>query len=591
VAIALVVFCAVLLVQGDFWRPALAMLCILTALGAGAGSQFESVQKRFDKAFQNEKAGDERPLYWAAAWQLFERDIPWGVGPGHFDVEFPSVRAWQVQSRPQYAHNDYLNTLCEWGVTGMGLIAAACGLLSWGVFQVWLSLRRPSHDAGSRFSDRTAFILGAAVGLLAVMLQCIVEFDMQIAALAVTAVTLMALLAAQARFATERYWRNPGRLGKILLTAVAAAALGYLSAQGLRKGTETYWLYRANTEPTSTGRAIAFATKAHEAEPMNSETDYLLGAYLLRLSAQDGRTDVDLVKQAMPWFAKAMQLNRFDAYAPVRYGMCLDRLGQTQAATPYFEVGARNDPQNNEIDLQAGRHCIEMGDYAVAKQWLDKAVKVAMTPAAYDEWLMLHDFMNASLKAPTNWWQAELANNDLTATYQSWDLSTNGATAVMSALIYADGQSTWDNVHVGVINSTANALHSNQDVAFESFRFIPNATNWPVYEEYRTKNTTVDSAALGTVTVEVGHWYKFVVAVTNTSGASGNLAAGCALYDYGTNRPTPGDRGMTEGGRNLITFSTASSHAAEDIATNKAVWGIWRADPRQKGHHVLQPPP
>jgi O-antigen ligase len=394
VIIALAVFCAVLLVQQDFWKPALVILCILTALGVGVFSQFESVQKRFDRAFQNDKTNDDRPLYWKAAWQLFERDIPWGIGPGHFDVEFPSVRYWRVQNRPQYAHNDYLNTLCEWGVVGMGLIAAACGLLYWGVFQVWRSLRRPSNDLGSRFSDRTAFVVGATVGLLAVMIHCIVEFNMQIAALAVIAVTLMGLLAAQTRFATERYWRNPGRLGKILLTSVAAAAIGYLSVQERRHGAETYWLHRAGTERTTATRIISYLTKAHEAEPMNRDTDYELGEFLWGLSLRDGRNDLDRVKEAMTWYAKAMQLNRFDAYAPVACGMCLDRLGQPQAATPYFEVAARNDPQNNDIDREEGRHCIELGDFVTARKWLDAAQKWAATDETRAESQKLDYFMN-----------------------------------------------------------------------------------------------------------------------------------------------------------------------------------------------------
>jgi hypothetical protein len=69
--------------------------------------------------------------------------------------------------------------------------------------------------------------------------------------------------------------------------------------------------------------------------------------------------------------------------------------------------------------------------------------------------------------------------------------------------------------------------------------------------------------------VEAGHWYKFVVAVTNTSGASGNVSASCELYDYGTDGLTPS--------ANLITFSTVSSHAAQNIATNTAVWPALRA--------------
>jgi O-antigen ligase len=133
----------VLLAQRDFWKPALVILCILTALAAGPPASSSRCRSDLIRRSKNDKVGDERPFYWAAAWQLFQRDIPWGIGPGHFDVEFPSVRPWRVQepSAP-YAHNDYLNTLCEWGVTGMGLIAAACGLLYWGVFQVW---RKPAQ--------------------------------------------------------------------------------------------------------------------------------------------------------------------------------------------------------------------------------------------------------------------------------------------------------------------------------------------------------------------------------------------------------------------------------------------------------------
>jgi mono/diheme cytochrome c family protein len=167
---------------------------------------------------------------------------------------------------------------------------------------------------------------------------------------------------------------------------------------------------------------------------------------------------------------------------------------------------------------------------------------------------------------------AVFQDNDTTATYESgsWNLSTNGATILVSVLVYADGQSTGDKVQLGVINSTTNGLNSNPGVAFESFRFIPNnGASWSVYEQYRSNNVTVTSGALGTVAVTAGNWYKFVVGMTNTSGATGNLAAGCALFDYGTNGLTPG--------ASLITSSTAVSHTALPIATNKAVWPALRA--------------
>jgi O-antigen ligase len=392
--LALIVFCGVLLAQRDFWRSALAILCVLTALGALAFTQTESLQKRFAHAFNNNKVGNEREFYWSAAWQLAQHDIVWGIGPGQFDVEFPSVRPWQVQSRPHFVHNDYLNTLCEWGVVGIGIIAAACISLFWGVFQVWQALRRPSSDLGSRFSDRTAFVVGATVGLLALMLHCIVDFDMHIAAVAITAVTLMALLAAQSRFATEQYWKNPGRLGKILLTALAAAAIAYLLAQGLRKGRQTYWLGRAKAEQSQPENLIALATKAHEAEPMDWEADYTMGDYLWNLSLLEGPNYLDQAKEAMKWYTQAMQLNRFDAYAPVAYGKCLDRIGNVEAATPYFVMAIQNDPYNCYIAMEAGRQCVELGELAVALRWMKYgALTMDASDVAIEEWQKLERFM------------------------------------------------------------------------------------------------------------------------------------------------------------------------------------------------------
>lgn len=369
-AIALMLFCGILLAQRDFWKPALVMLCVLVALAGLALSQFESAQKRFAEAFKHDKVEDARQFYWQAAWQLAQSSPTWGVGPGHFDLEFPVLRDWKVQGRPQYVHNEYLNTLCEWGFIGMSIVAAVCVLLFWGVFQTWQALRKPSNDMGARFSDRTAFVVGATVGLLSVMLHCIVDFDMHIPGVAVTAITLMALLAAQMRFATEQYWQNPGRIGKILLTAAAVAAIVYLSGQGLRKGRQTYWLWQAKAGQASPERVMAFATKAHQAEPMDWEAVYRTGEYLWRLSLVEGPDYLDRAKQAMKWYSEAMQLDRFDAYAPLACGMCLDRIGQTEEATPFFLTAIRNDPHNTYINLEVARHCIELGELAAARRWM-----------------------------------------------------------------------------------------------------------------------------------------------------------------------------------------------------------------------------
>jgi len=59
------------------------------------------------------------------------------------------------------------------------------------------------------------------------------------------------------------------------------------------------------------------------------------------------------------------------------------------------------------------------------------------------------------------------------------------------------------------------------------------------------------------------------VSLTNTSGATGNYQAGCAIYDYGADGLTPGP--------NIVTFSTFRSNVNQGIARSPMVWPALRA--------------
>ena len=160
-----------------------------------------------------------------------------------------------------------------------------------------------------------------------------------------------------------------------------------------------------------------------------------------------------------------------------------------------------------------------------------------------------------------------LPSTDMTATYKSssWDFSTNGATLIVSVLVKANGITSGDKVQLGIMNSPTNGLNGNAGVAFESFRFLPQATNvWSLHEQYRTGGVTTETV-INTVNITVGHWYKFVVSLTNTSSTCN---AACAIYDYGTDGLTPG--------ANVVTFTTLQTHPAQDITTN-TVWPGLRA--------------
>jgi len=163
-------------------------------------------------------------------------------------------------------------------------------------------------------------------------------------------------------------------------------------------------------------------------------------------------------------------------------------------------------------------------------------------------------------------------STDTTATYNGsgWNFSTNSAVMVVSTLIKANGQISANKVQLGVLNTSANGLNANAGVAFESFRFVPvTATNWSLREQYKPASGSAVETILGTNKVVAGRWYKFVVGLTNNGGTAGNYAAGCALYDYGTDGLTPGT--------NVISFSTIRSNAGQTTITVAPLWPAIRA--------------
>lgn len=89
----------------------------------------------------------------------------------------------------QFTHEDYLQTIVEWGLVGASLVAA---LLGGGV---WTALRRLRDDAKSPSGrpDTPALVLGALAGLFAVLVQALIDFPLQIPANALYACMLLAL--------------------------------------------------------------------------------------------------------------------------------------------------------------------------------------------------------------------------------------------------------------------------------------------------------------------------------------------------------------------------------------------------------------
>ncbi|MEO8426343.1 MAG: O-antigen ligase family protein, partial [Verrucomicrobiota bacterium] len=374
--ITLSVFFALLLSHRDYRKQAIACLAVLLAAGIVFTKKTEKPQERFQNMFVNGKLEDIRFKLWKPAVEIWKENIWFGAGPAHFDFRFRQYRPEEVQMRGDRVHNDYLNTLTDWGIIGFVLVGSAFVLLGKGLVKTWKFVQRSSNDFAIKKSNKTAFVFGAALGLLAILLHSFVDFNMHIPANAILAISWMALLSGHLRFATEQYWVPSRWPIKLLATAVGLAGIGYLSWQGTRRAEEYIWIERARHLEEYSPEKVAPLKNAFAAAPMNFDTAYQVGD-LLRLQAWQGDEGwQDLAKESLTWFDRSMKLNRYDSYSYLRYGMCLDRLGRHQEATPYFKRALELDPNGYYTVAHQGWHSFETGDYAGAKPWFERSLKL-----------------------------------------------------------------------------------------------------------------------------------------------------------------------------------------------------------------------
>jgi Ca2+/Na+ antiporter len=138
----------------------------------------------------------EHGLLPAAGW--------WGLGPATFHLTFPFFTIGYGQRLLgywEYGHEDYLQTLVEWGFCGAGLWILFFGnnILRSG----WAFLRRQgSWDSGTR-----AFAVACLLSVGSVLVHAAIDFPMQIASLQLYTCVIVALLAALPHVDSQRIRR------------------------------------------------------------------------------------------------------------------------------------------------------------------------------------------------------------------------------------------------------------------------------------------------------------------------------------------------------------------------------------------------
>ena len=363
---SLIVFFIILLRNRDYRLQALLMFGVFVAIVAAFAIFAQPGRGQTGILTRAAQVEDVRFKVWSAANAIWKDNLLLGAGPGHFDHRFRQYRPEDLQARPERVHNDYLNTLADWGIIGGAFLLATLGIFAAEVLRSWRYVKRAQNDLTTKRSNKSAFVLGGGLGLLAFVIHSIFDFNMHVPADAILAVTLAALVAGHFRFASEGYWHTVRWPLRIPVALVLGAGIFVLAKFTLIHTAEGHWISRAAAAPPNSVSYVDALQKAFAADPKNFETAYSIGEALRLQSWQGGESFHESAEDAIQWFQRAARLNPYDPYPLMRQGMCLHWLERHKEAAPLFEKAFTLDPHSYYAHAHMGWH------YTQLKQW-DKA--------------------------------------------------------------------------------------------------------------------------------------------------------------------------------------------------------------------------
>ena len=336
-------------------------LIALVVVGAALYNVAPKVRERLGRLVPD--AGERtRPIMWRAALSLFREHPAWGSGAGSYNVLFEQYRPERFHDELQWAHNDYLNTLSDYGAAGFVLLFGAWAAVAWSgcgdsrgraspvpEHAPGSQLKAPplgAHRAGNAF-DTPAVRSALGIGLLAFAFQLFVDFHFKIPALAMAFATVAALALGRPPRHNEDRGAVPSPLAR---AAAAAAAIGVAVFVGcfflpLFRGEALRYRARQTIDQLALGepslaesrshlaQAHALLARAVELSPFNAQAwGDLAYATALRARAEQDR-DAELGRQSELAARRAIEL------APVCYEFWVRRAVARDMQGRWLEAG------------------------------------------------------------------------------------------------------------------------------------------------------------------------------------------------------------------------------------------------------------
>ena len=338
------------------WRVTVSITGAAVAVLAGLAvyATVPRVKNRFDMLVR-EMGERSRPILWKASWNLFTDAPAVGTGAASYNVLFERHRPAGFRDDPQWAHNEYLNTLSDYGLAGFVL---AAGAVAGGAAGCWRRRKEPggAHRLGLE-GDGVTRALG--IGLFAFALSMLTDFHLKIPALAMVSATLAAEY-------ILRRWPGPAPAvagpvrqiaavsGLLVVAGIALAlALPTLRAEALRYAARERvdQLARRRNADTNAQQAVLTIASRQLAEALildaGNAQAWADRAYVSALWSRIARARSNTLGQEAEAFARrALGSSQVVPEFWVRLGVSLDLQGRWSEGTAPFARAIELAPAN-----------------------------------------------------------------------------------------------------------------------------------------------------------------------------------------------------------------------------------------------------
>jgi O-antigen ligase len=294
-----------------------------------------------------------RPILWRAGWNLFREHPLIGTGAGSYNVLFERYRPSRFADEPQWAHNDYLNTLSDYGAIGFVLFFGAGGAIA-------LRHRRADRN-GAEFTgdwfDSPSVTGALGIGVLAFAIQLFVDFHLKIPALAMACATVAALALNRPEPALFRGTSPPNRmtrygwLGALAAVMIASVAIvRFYQAEAFRysarQAMDVYTRHPTRDLNVLATEAEAALRNAVRLAPSNASAWSDL-AFALELQAltRSARTP-EVAGLAEESASRALAISAVVPEFWIRFGSALDMQSRFAEAQNAFERALQLAPNN-----------------------------------------------------------------------------------------------------------------------------------------------------------------------------------------------------------------------------------------------------